>query len=164
MEPTRLSATVDFKAGAFSDMPTDLQGVWDYWRVLSENRFAPIWKEFDMLEIPTHYLSATMVKDVEEGPRTYRYRFYGSQLVALNHRDLMGLTTDDINFPALSSAVRQSLGEFVEQRKPQFYQLDCHYKFGEKIVQYILRLPISNDGKTVTNVASIIWTEFRITA
>jgi hypothetical protein len=148
--------SVDFEDRPLSALPKVLCGLLDYWRTLCGDRFAPTWKEFDMLEIPVTCIRMTMVKDVEENPRTYRYRFYGSEFTRLNRRDLTGDTTDDVAIPALASAVRQSLDEFVAQKKPRFYQLNFTHEYRRNAVQHLLRLPISNDGKSVTSVVSVV--------
>ncbi len=56
----------------------------------------------------------------------------------------------------MSKAVSQSLDEFVEQKQPHFYRLDFVYEYNHEQAQYLLRLPISSDGKRVTNVVSIV--------
>lgn len=139
-----------------SGLSKELEIVHRYWTNLKGNRFAPCWSEIDMLQIPSRLLPFTMVKDIENNPRMYRYRFYGSNFAQLNARDLTGQTTDDISSNVLADAVRESLEEFITQVEPQYYQVLSIDEYESTTLQNLLRLPISNDGVNITNILSIV--------
>ncbi len=108
------------------------------------------------MEIPPYHLPQTMVKDVENNPRVFRYRFYGSKITELNQADLTGKTTDHIALPCLAAAVRVSLEEFIQAKRPMFYRAVFRSKFNHEAAQNLLRLPLSNDGHEITGTVSII--------
>ncbi|NQV98837.1 MAG: PAS domain-containing protein [Rhodospirillales bacterium] len=139
-----------------AELPDSFQTVYAYWHLLRGRRFAPTWQEFDMMQIPPALLPSTLVKDVERDPLAFRYRFYGTHFARLWDRDLTGKTTDDIASPLLAQVIRQTLTHFIAQKQPAFYLLHIGPRLNDHRLQVQLRLPISNDGETVTNIVSLV--------
>ncbi len=149
--------SVKFTDLSLDALPKTLAELLNYWRALSKGSIAPRWRDFDMLEIPSENLPLTMVKDVENDPRTYRYRFYGSKFAELNRKDLTGMATDDVAFPALARALKESLDDFVNGGRPRFYRVEFVSEFHIETAQHLFRLPISDDKKNVTAVVSVVF-------
>lgn len=148
--------SVAYMERPLDDMPEAMQSVYAYWRDIKGNRIAPTWAEFDMMKIPPSLLRSTLVKDVEQYPLAFRYRFYGTHFVRLWHREYTGKTTDEMESQILATAIRKSLEQYIEQKQPKFYLLGG--KFAEKMkkFQIQLRLPLSDDGQTVTNIVTLV--------
>ena len=147
---------IDYLDRPLDEMPEDFLTVHRYWDTLRAGRFAPTWKEFEMMKIPPTLLPSTLVKDVEHDPLTFRYRFYGTHLARIWDRELTGKTTDDLQSVMLAKTVRQALERFIEQKQPVFTLLRVSSPVKPQQLQMQLRLPISNDGINVTNVLTLI--------
>ncbi len=154
--------SVEFSDLPLIQLPEELKRVLSYWQGIRQDRLAPTWTEFDMMEIPSSLLPMTMVKDVEAEPHVYRYRFYGSGFARLNQRDLTGKTTDDVAVTAFARALRISLDEFVEKREPRFYDVKFVDEHRFETGQRLFRLPLSDDGKTINHIASIVFKHYDI--
>lgn len=140
----------------FEEMPENFQAVYTYWNALRADRFAPTWKEFEMIKIPSELLPSTLVKDIERNPLAFRYRYYGSHFVRLWEKEMTGKTTDELDSVVLAKAVRGVLETFIEQKKPTFSMLQFTALSGSRRLSLHLRLPISDDGTDVTNIVTVI--------
>ena len=147
---------LEFVEYPLSEMPEAFLPVHRYWQKIKEDRFAPTWSEFDMMQISPDLLPSTLVKDVEREPLAFRFRYYGSSFVRLRNREYTGKTVDDMVSKPFSKAISRSLQDFIIQEEPRYYLLERSSSTGLETIQKQIRLPISNDGKSITNVVSII--------
>ncbi len=141
---------------SISSLPAHLETAFEYWHTIKGKRIAPTWPEFDMMEIPPSLLPFTMIKDVENNPRAYRYRFYGTALAGLYSSDMTHQTVDDLENSDFGKIIHQSLDDFTANIEPKYYRVHTHSKFGREVVHVLLRLPLSADQSTVTHIVSII--------
>ena len=142
-------------------LPNTLQDVVNYWQALKGQRIAPAWREVDMMRLPLELLPTTVVVDCfhhEDAPN-YRYRYYGSGLRTIHKVELTGKTPDDLPYPKLSHFVKSEFREVQESRTPLFasYGVDD----GVTLVDpgaflNVVRLPISDDGETVSHILGVI--------
>ena len=150
------SEKIVFIERPMDDLIESFQTVLDYWNRLRADRFAPSWSEFDMMQIPSKQLPSTLVKDVERDPLAFRFRYYGSRFAHLRNKEYTGKTVDDLEGKLFSRAISSSLETFIEQQSPIHYAVEKQTGLDTLTIQLQLRLPISNDGQSVTNVVSLV--------
>jgi len=144
----------------FHALPKVLKDVVEYWRALKGDRFAPTWAEIDMMRLPMELLPTTVVVDCVEdvGGPNYRYRYYGSGLRNIHNVELTGKTPDDLPVPQLSQVIKTEFRQVQQSRTP-LYALYGFYEDHENNLEdgflNVVRLPVSNDGKTVSHILSV---------
>ncbi len=147
---------ITFTELPIAKMPDSFWSVYAYWNALRGDRFAPHWREFDMMQIPAKLLPSTLVKDVERVPLDFRFRYYGSQYGHLRNREYTGKTVGEMQGDIFSSAMTASLRSFIKQKHPVYYTIDKLTNHQSTRIQTQLRLPVSNDGTSVTTVISLV--------
>lgn len=138
-----------------------LEPVLAYWNRLRGARFAPGWRDFDLTQLSGRLLRDTVVVDLQAPPLPIKYRYYGSGVAQSHGFELTGKTSDDI-FP--EDLRRHIVGQYETvraARAPKLFQSDIFVKDGVPMRNLVLRLPLSNDGETVTGVVTV---EHRYTA
>ncbi len=153
---TYTSDNITFRESAITNIPFDFQAVYDYWNTLRGDEIASTWQDFDMMRIPSKILPSTMVKDVEYAPLAFRFRFYGSRFVHMGNREYTGRTVADMEGHEFAQATTASLITFIDQKVPKFYSVEKQINLSEVTIQTQLRLPLSNNGKTVSQVVSLV--------
>lgn len=143
-------------------LPASLQQVVSYWQNLKSERMAPSWREFDLLAVPAELLPTTVVVDCEADSRdqsatAFRYRFYGSGLRAIHGVELTGKTPDDLPIPTLAHRIKSEFEAVRESCAPIFSAYNSDILEGMGDFLNVARLPLSNDGMSVSNILSVIF-------
>lgn len=144
------------------DQPS-YQTCYEYWLRLKGGRRSPAWCEWDWLELPVKYIPYFLVVDVHYAPLDFIYRFWGTASVDLHRKDFTNLSISEIRSPITAKMTRDQYIEVV----------DCHEAIGSEYtvqagenglpyVQTSLRMPFSDDGKRVTQIATYVdWSRDR---
>ena len=126
-----------------------------YWNLLKGEKFAPSWAEFDMMKIPFHLLPSTNIVDIIDGGRDYLFRFYGTRLCEIHGEELTGKFISDLQPQSIADAIRGSYELSLEKRIPMAQRTDTGASTLVKF-QVSLRLPLSDDGETISHLVSIV--------
>ena len=138
------------------DQP-NYQAAYEYWLRLKGDRASPAWAEWDWFQLPIALIPYFLVVDVRYEPLDFVYRFYGTASVDLHGKDFTNLSINDIRSPVTAQQTRDQYLEVVE----------CHeaigsaymIKAGEDGLAYVqtsLRMPFSNDGQRVDQIATYV--------
>ncbi len=139
----------------FADNPVpDFEVVLAYWHSQRGDAFAPSWQTFDLMELPPHLMPACMVVDIPTDDGPLRYRYFGSAIAASHGFELTGKTSDDIESTRLRNHIVNQYRAIVEGRRPRLFASEIYVKQGVPKRDLLLRLPLSDDGETVTAVVS----------
>lgn len=140
---------------AIADNPVPEFGdVLAYWDTLRGDRFAPSWNEFDLLSLPAHLLPYGVVVDTRPEPMPFFYRYYGSAMARNHGFELTGKTSDDIHPAQLRHHIAEQYRATIASRAPRIFSSEIYVKQGVRKQDFLLRLPLSDDARTVTNVVS----------
>lgn len=129
--------------------------VLDYWQTKRGNAFAPAWTDINLMELPSKFLPFCIVVDFDGSTGPIRYRYYGSAIATLHGYELSNRTIDDMQPPDFRAQVIKQYRMIQERRMPMYFAAHYPSLVGRRSHQHLLRLPLSNDGKTVTNVLSV---------
>lgn len=126
------------------------------WDALRGHAFAPAWRDIDLSSFPGDIIPYITVADLLEHEPTVLYRFWGTGHTRVKGIDLTGKSPLAATPPVVGQIIFQEYLQVRDKRVPMAFihdirpQSDTSSRFQET-----LRLPLSNDGHTVTNVLSL---------
>ncbi len=135
-------------------------GLYDYWNGIRGSRFAPTWREFELPDLPASVVRYVHVLDVKHDPFDLVVRFWGTGLTNVLYFDRTGESLFTTNMGYLDEARRNQVIEdfsiVIETREPFPFLWDASSsrEHAAKLVVPSLRVPISDDGETVSHVAT----------
>lgn len=95
-----------------------------------------------------------MIVDVEHNPLRFRYRLVGTRVVEYNGFEFTGRYLGEIGWPE-EQQLLEGYKQLVEVREPVFAALDWELVSGHIGRFEFVRLPLSEDGLTVSQVLSM---------
>lgn len=129
--------------------------VLELWHELKDQRFAPPWQASAMIQLPSDVLPFLTVVDVQTAPEDYVYRLWGTGHTAIKGFDLTGRSVLAYDAPDLGRVIFDEMREVVAAREPLAFRHDVLPQPDRlSLYQDTLRLPLSADGETVTQVLS----------
>jgi len=131
-----------------------LQAVHRYWLERCDGRLLPARRAIDPIDLKRHLPNMLLV-DVTQDPLRFRYRLFGTGLVALYDREMTGKYVDDIKSDSLRTAVVQAYAQVIDRRAPVFSALAFVVDY-YRIKYDRLLLPLADDGCTVSMVMGAI--------
>ena len=134
-------------------LPDRLEKGLTYWNELRAARWAPGWTEFNLVDLDTDVVPYTIVVDVMAEPLDFVYRFWGTGNTVYIGYDCTGKSVRDNEM--FSQKVFDECRQVCDQRRPMVFHTKALKPNGTYREYYRLRLPLSDDGKTVTKVVSI---------
>jgi len=146
VDPTE--APVDYHKNALS-----------YWDNKRQGRFAPRWDELSLMDFGLGVVPLISVTDLTVEPLTSRYRFWGTKLTEIFGGDYTGCSPTDLPPKKLGMSTNGGCGRLVRDRVPSYEVKEFQNQkelYGRAL---ILRMPLSDDGKTVTNGINIYYVE-----
>ncbi len=145
-----------FQVVDMADNPTPVFAeVLEYWQAKRGDAFAPAWTDIQLMDLPTALLPKCIVVDMEGPTGDIRYRYYGTAIANLHGYELSNKTIQEMQPPDFRDQVIRQYRMVQEQRTPMFFVAHFPFLTGRRTYQYLLRLPLSSDGETVTNVLSV---------
>lgn len=142
------------------DVPS-YQTCFSYWERLKGDRKSPSWREWDWFELPLGLIPFFLVVDVQTDPVNFFYRFYGTASVTMHGKDYTGLSVFDLPTPRDVDGSLKQYTDVVNRHEAMTseYRIEAGTS-GLPIVQTSLRLPFSDDGENVAQIATFVdWTK-----
>ena len=135
----------------------DLRAFFDYWKSLTGDRFAPSWREFDLLAIGASSVPRAVVVDVVREPLNFIVRFWGTAHVSRKGVDKTGKSV--VSPPVFRGNTPFDEYDWVIREKRPYLAIGTVHldEFGRPtdLTQQTLRLPLSDDGAEVHHVVSL---------
>jgi hypothetical protein len=132
----------------------DLEAASAYWhrRRQETGRFAPSWRDIDLLALPARLIPRICVVDVmPEGP-DFRYRFWGTGVTGLHSYDLTGRSVLDLVPAYYARCVWQQYRAVLDTRRPLGFLTEMPKPNGLLTYYAAIRMPLSGDGETIDRV------------
>ena len=128
----------------------------DLWRGWSGERQAPTWKDVELYLLPPIVLPQTLVVDVIEAGRDYRYRFWGTEYTEHYGADETGLLLSESLGPSFIEATRNQLQTVLERKVPCAFDVAIRApRSGVVQTKMNLRLPIMDTPDEVTKILTV---------
>lgn len=129
--------------------------VLDLWEQLRGDRFAPSWRAADLMRLPGKIVPFICIADVQTEPEDYIYRFWGTGHTEVKGIDNTGKSVAAHDPEELGQAIFGEYRRVVSERVPLAFRHDLYPELRHAAMyQDTIRLPLSADGETVTQVLS----------
>jgi hypothetical protein len=143
-------------ASAIEELPQpghpSLRELHAYWLSKKGSLVAPPRSAIDPAEI-VKLLPNICLIDVIGNPPLFRFRLFGTNLVAAYGRDLTGDFLNEIDMGALGPQIANEVTRVVQERRPQAVRITVTKQEDGRHLQYErIALPLSNDGQTVNMI------------
>ncbi len=134
----------------------ELGKLFDYWEALRGDKFAPSWKQFDWECISIKVIPWVAVVDVKLDPRDFIFRFWGTARTDLAGKDYTRCSVTEFSQQQMAEKAFREYAMVFEKREPIFVTTFGTDPNDLKSISYdSLRMPFSNDGKTVQNILNV---------
>ncbi len=141
---------------ALDDLPKGLRAVYDYWRGLGGEELRCGWKQFDLSAIPSGFVPSTMVVDIGPTMEDNRFRFWGSQMTLIHGGDMTGQSPYGLEPREVADALYKNHFKVIEVRAPSASIFEFVKASGTVHSHRTLRLPLSDDGETVSQIVVVV--------
>lgn len=136
----------------FSD---SLRVVVDYWRGLGGEDLRCAWTQFDLMALPKLLLPSTMVIDIGTTMEDNRFRYWGSQMTEIRGSDRTGKSPYDITPKDLAQTFYDCHADIIKNPRWTARSYELEWSSGVVHQHHVIRLPLSNDGKTVSQIVVV---------
>ena len=136
-----------------------LAQVHDYWDKVRGDAFAPSLRQFKLYELAPETVPYVTIVDFEGPPFDYRFRFFGTGIVELAGMELTGKRYNADRIEGFGYAGAQVFPTMIDTRCPIASRTRWLSLKSLEYVSTILRLPLSDDGATVTHGVAVYHTE-----
>ncbi len=145
-------ADVESRAVNLEELTPALHATYSYWQSLFDIGIGPPWRAFNLAKLPSSVIPTTMVVDVHEPMTDNRYRFWGSGLTGIHGREMTGKCPYDLQPKEFGEHLFIGHKKFIEKAAPEAVLYEIFGVQGYKHSHMVLRAPLSNDGKNVTQM------------
>jgi len=132
----------------------DAKFVFDLWLAAKGDSKLPLQRHFHIDEFPPKVVPWTIVYDVVGEGSDFFYRFFGTQRVNAHNKDYTGLHVSNMDPQQIREKIMDELREVCMSAEP--IQITTTARVYDEEFQYrMLRMPLSEDGSTVTRIIAI---------
>lgn len=133
----------------------EAQPVLDYWNRVRGDAFAPAWSDqFRLTDLPPLLVPGMTVIDRVDGGQNFYYRFWGTNHMTMKGFEMTGKTIDQTPNKGIQRIGTRQLETVIQRRRPTVFLYTIDYPKRHRPTEFILRLPLSDDGTTVNRIAS----------
>ena len=133
-----------------SSVPAPFIDTYTYWLTACGGKWAPTWRRFDLGEIDVAVLPWSIVVDVEQDPADLFYRFWGTERTHLIGVEMTNKKASEIPNAHMRDANFKEYRDVIARKSPLLCATPVVTSSGLRAVFQSIRLPISDDEKTVT--------------
>ncbi len=137
-------------------LSSDHQKVLLFWRSLGGEELRCSFKQFHLDKLPPTLLPSTMIVDVFEDFSKNLFRFWGTRMTQVHGRDMTGKSPYDLTPPEMANAIRAQHEKMAVQPRASASRYVFTRDTGIEHSHFALRLPLSDDGKTLSQIAIVV--------
>jgi len=141
---------------ANTDMPDNFRGVYEVWNALPKTPDLPLESGFSLEFVSPRLLPWSVLVDVENDPLDFRFRFWGTERTSLIGAEMTGKRLSDIAAETMRQGNRDEYEDVVRRRAAVLCHTPIVTRTGLNASRMSIRLPFSNDGKTVSRIFSAV--------
>ena len=145
-----VAASSEFAFRAQLVVPEQRQ-LYDYWVGRTEGRSMPARADISPADFPS-LLPLISLIDVEHETHRFRVRLAGTRLREVFDREITGAYLEDLDWGDMTEYWLSAYNRVVQACKPAQGMVRGPRKAKDHLVQFWLRLPLSNDGERVTMI------------
>lgn len=128
-----------------------VRAIYDYWLGGAGERWAPAWRDLDLMALPGPLLPYVLVCDVrDDGELVYRY--WGRGHTSYHGKDYSGMRVNEVSPDWVRDLLNHQYTRVIETKMPKLFE--TRYE-GVADSVFSVRLPLSDDAEQVTGVLSL---------
>lgn len=132
---------------------TEFAAFMEYWRQLKGDRVAPAAAALDPVDMRA-YLSAVTLVRYRADEDTFYFGLSGTAVYGLHNRELAHSSLWDMRPKAYAELLHTHFRRTVDAAQPNAWRIGLHVD-GADAYYNTLRAPLSDDGETITGLATI---------
>ena len=133
----------------------DINAAYAYWDDLRQGADGPSQSAFKLDALPHKLVPRMAVVDFVGPPLDFYYRFFGTAMVEAAGKELTGKTYYKDNVQDYGFVNAKLFPILIEKRQPLFHRTIWESVKRVRLQTTTLRLPLSNDGKTVSGAVTV---------
>ena len=126
-----------------------------YWETKRAGRIAPLWSEISLLDFGAASVPNINVVDIDPATRTMKYRFWGTGLTEIFGKDFTGDDPNELPSGDFKNGAISGLDRLIEEKRPNCEVREFFRPTGVMGSLIVLRLPLSDDGQSITHALSV---------
>lgn len=134
---------------------TKIEPAFTYWNDVRDGRLAPMRRDIKLEELPPKLIPAVTIIEFIGDPVDYLYRFFGTSLVQVSGMELTGKRYFADKVKGYGFVNEKLLPELIEGKEPLFHIIKWQSIRGIIYETTAIRLPLSDDGETVTGAMTV---------
>ncbi len=139
-----------------TELPENFRAVYDIWRALPKSPDLPLESGLSLEFIPPKLLPWSVVVDVETDPLDFRFRFWGTERTNLIGAEMSGKLLSNIADEIMRQGNRDEYEAVYRNGRAVLCQTPIVTRTGLNSCRLSIRLPLSNDGTTVSRIFSAV--------
>ncbi len=141
----------------------NLSKLYGYWDDLRGDRFAPSWREFDWMRVPTDVIPWCAVVDVKRDPFDFDYRFWGTARTSLQGRDYSRRSVTEFIQKEIATKAFAEYLDVIAKKEPLHITTSGEDRESGAPISYdFLRLPFGENGDVQQILGVGIYDDFQI--
>lgn len=132
----------------------DINAAYAYWDDLRQGAAGPSQNAFKLDALPPKLVPRVAVVDFVGPPLDFYYRFFGTAMVEAAGKELTGKTYYKDNVQGYGFVNAKLFPIMIETRQPLFHRTIWESVRRVRLQTTTLRLPLSNDGATVSGAVT----------
>jgi hypothetical protein len=122
-----------------------------HWKERADGRWAPTWRDIDLMALPSPLLPYVLVCDVTED-KDFIYRYWGRGHTGYHGKDYTQKRLSEIKPNWVRDFLNHQYMRVVETRKPKAFET-CYDGLTQAV--FSVRMPLSDDGEAVTGILGL---------
>lgn len=141
----------------FTDLPEELKQVHKAWVEAKGSAIGPSLKTFDLFFIPLAHIPFSSITDYFAERDEFIVRFFGTGLVSIDGCEMTGKNLLETPHSGLRKTLEILFRKVVDEKCENFSEIQYDSTIGPQRLSISGRWPLSEDGKNVTGVLSVIY-------
>ena len=140
-----------------TEASVEAAATYGYWLSLRpEGATMPRWRDFDWMQIPLYMIFCCGVVDVVGGDDEFVYRFWGTQHMSMHRQEMTNRSIHEMRPSAVRDVILDQYRIVRDAAQPRLFTSTYRSRMASTVArEYSLRLPFSDDGKTVTQIFAL---------
>ncbi len=139
-----------------TEMPDRFREVYQVWCNMRASDELPPGSGFSLEHVPPKLLPWSVLVDVVPEPLDFQFRFWGTERTNLIGAEMTGKLLSNIADETMRDGNREEYEEVLRRRTALLCHTPIVKRSGVESSRLSIRLPFSNDGRTVSRIYSAI--------